>query len=102
MMKAGRKIAAATKQFESMLTQMMLKSMNKTNGGMLGEEGYGNDMFDTVFEQEIASYMGETKVLELPRCSTKKLPVKMTPDMLQINNQIADENKEYYYRNRCH
>jgi len=84
------KIAAATKQFESMLTQMMLKSMNKTNGGMLGEEGYGNDMFDTVFEQEIASYMGETKSLGIAEMLYKKITgEKMTPDMrFKVNNQI--------------
>lgn len=84
------KIVAATKQFESMLTQMMLKSMNKTNGGMLGEEGYGNDMFDTVFEQEIASYMGETKSLGIAEMLYKKITgEEMTPDMrFKVNNQI--------------
>ena len=84
------KIAAATKQFESMLTQMMLKSMNKTTGGMLGEEGYGNDMFDTVFEQEIASYMGETKSLGIAEMLYKKITgEEMKPDMRsKINNRI--------------
>ena len=89
--KGKAKVAAATKQFESMLTQMMLKSMNKTNGGMLGEEGYGNDMFDTVFEQEIASYMGETKSLGIAEMLYKKITgEEMTPDMrFKVNNQIA-------------
>ena len=84
------KVAEATKQFESMLTQMMLKSMNKTNGGMLGEEGYGNDMFDTVFEQEIASYMGETKSLGIAEMLYKKITgEEMTPDMrLKVGNRI--------------
>jgi Rod binding domain-containing protein len=84
------KIASATKQFESMLTQMMLKSMNKTNGGMFGEEGYGNDMFDTVFEQEIASYMGETKSLGIAEMLYKKITgEEMKPDMrIKINNRI--------------
>ncbi|PKL83987.1 MAG: murein transglycosylase, partial [Ignavibacteriae bacterium HGW-Ignavibacteriae-3] len=84
------KIASATKQFESMLTQMMLKSMNKTNGGMLGEEGYGNDMFDTVFEQEIASYMGRTKSLGIAEMLYKKITGEdMTPGMrIKIGNRI--------------
>lgn len=84
------KIASATKQFESMLTQMMLKSMNKTTGGMLGEEGYGNDMFDTVFEQEIASYMGETKSLGLAEMLYKKITgEEMKPEMrVKINNKV--------------
>ncbi len=85
------KIAAATKQFESILTQMMLKSMNKTTGGMLGEEGYGNDMFDTVFEQEIATYMGQTESLGLAEILYKKITgEEMTPDLkIKINNRIA-------------
>jgi soluble lytic murein transglycosylase-like protein len=88
--KGKAKIASATKQFESMLTQMMLKSMNKTTGGMLGEEGYGNDMFDTVFEQEIASYMGETKSLGLAEMLYKKITgEEMKPAMrAKISNKV--------------
>ena len=88
---AGKaKVASATKQFESMLTQMMLNSMNKTTGGMLGGEGYGNDMFDTVFEQEIASYMGQTKSLGLAEMLYKKITgEEMKPEMrVKINNKI--------------
>lgn len=100
------KIADATKQFESMLTQMMLKSMNKTNGGMLGEEGYGNDMFDTVFEQEIASYMGQSKSLGIAEMLYKKITgEEMTPGMrikigsrvdpirIKDNSTVADTTK---------
>lgn len=76
------KIANATKQFEGLLTSMMLKSMNKTNGGMFGEEGYGNDMFDTVFEQEIASYISNTKSLGIAEDLYKKITGEnMTPEM---------------------
>jgi Rod binding domain-containing protein len=76
------KIASATKQFESLLTSMMLKSMNKSSGGMLGEEGYGNDMFDTVFEQEIGSYISNTKSLGIAEELYKKITGEdMTPEM---------------------
>ncbi|MEW6654027.1 MAG: rod-binding protein, partial [Bacteroidota bacterium] len=63
--KEKEKIASASKQFEGLLTSMMLKSMNKTTQGIFGgsEDGYGNDMFDSLFEQEIASKMSETKSL---------------------------------------
>ncbi len=85
------KIASAAKQFESMLTSMMLKSMDKTTGGMLGEEGYGNDMFDTVFEQEIASYVSNTKSLGLAEDLYRKITGEdMTPEMKsKINNRIS-------------
>ncbi|MBI5730135.1 MAG: transglycosylase SLT domain-containing protein [Ignavibacteriales bacterium] len=67
------KIASAAKQFESLLTSMMLKSMNKTTGGMFGEEGYGSDMFDSIFEQEIASKMSETRSLGIAEMLYKKI-----------------------------
>jgi Rod binding domain-containing protein len=81
------KIATATKQFESLLTSMMLKSMDKTSGGMLGEEGYGNDMFDTVFEQEVGSYISETKSLGIAEVLYKKITGE---DMtLEMRNKIS-------------
>lgn len=67
------KIAKAAKEFESLLTSMMLKSMNKTTGGMLGEEGYGNDTFDTIFEQKISSFMSDSKDLGVARMLYKKI-----------------------------
>ncbi|MEW6702732.1 MAG: transglycosylase SLT domain-containing protein [Bacteroidota bacterium] len=91
------KIASAAKQFESMLTSMMLKSMNKTTGGMLGEEGYGNDMLDTVFEQEIASYIGKTKSLGLAEVLYKKITgEEMTPDMrFKISSRLDSIKMKY-------
>ena len=71
--KEKAKIAKAAKEFESLLTSMMLKSMNKTTGGMLGEEGYGNDTFDALFEQKISSYLSESKDLGLARVLYKKI-----------------------------
>jgi soluble lytic murein transglycosylase-like protein len=91
------KIASAAKQFESILTSMMLKSMDKTTGGMLGEEGYGNDMFDTVFEQEIASYISNTKSLGLAEDLYRRITGEdMTPEMkTKINNRISHSSFNY-------
>ena len=49
-----QKLAQVSKQFESLLTSMMLKSMNQTSGGMFGENNFGGDIFDTIFQSEIA------------------------------------------------
>lgn len=49
-----QKLVQASKQFESLLTSMMLKSMNQTSGGMFGEESFGGDFFETIFQSEIA------------------------------------------------
>lgn len=105
--KQKEKIASATKQFESLLTSMMLKSMNQTNGGMLGGqeegEGYGNDIFDTVFQQEIANKMSETKSLGVAEMLYKKITGENMPedikrkvsermDRLKTNN-VSEETK---------
>jgi Rod binding domain-containing protein len=79
------KIASATKQFESLLTSMMLKSMNTTSGGMFGsEEGYGNDMFDSVFEQEMAAKMTDTKSLGVAKILYKKITGEDMPQAMQF------------------
>ncbi|MCX7875623.1 MAG: transglycosylase SLT domain-containing protein [Melioribacteraceae bacterium] len=79
------KIAKASKQFESVLTAMMLKSMNKTTGGLFGdEEGYGNDMFDTIFEQEIAQKMSATKSLGIAEILYRKITGENMPDELKF------------------
>ena len=52
------KIAKTSKDFESLLTAMMLKSMNKTKeDGMFGEESYGGDYFESLFENEMAQHI---------------------------------------------
>lgn len=71
--KQKAKIAKAANEFESLLTSMMLRSMNKTTGGMLGEEGYGNDMFDTIFEQQIASQISKSRNLGIAEAIYKKV-----------------------------
>lgn len=83
--KQKEKIASASKQFESVLTAMMLKSMNKTSGGLFGsEEGYGNDMFDTLFEQEIAQKMSATKSLGIAEILYRKITGEEMPDELKF------------------
>jgi Rod binding domain-containing protein len=56
-----KKLANAAKDFEAMLTSMMLKSMTQTTGGLFGKEGFGGDYFDTMFETQIASFMSNSK-----------------------------------------
>ncbi|OGU33836.1 MAG: murein transglycosylase [Ignavibacteria bacterium GWB2_35_6b] len=93
------KLAKASRDFESMLTSMMLKSMTKTTGGLLGEEGYGNDVFDTFFENEIASEITNTKGLGIAESIYKKmtgeeLPMKefLIKYRPTINDMVKPEN----------
>ncbi len=88
--KQKEKIASATKQFESLLTSMMLKSMSTSNKSMFGEEGTGNDMFDSVFEQEISNKITETKSLGVAELLYKKITgEEMSSEMrIKLNNRI--------------
>ena len=54
-----QRIAKASRDFESLLTSMMLKSMTKTTDGLFGDTGYGGDVLDSVFEMEMAKKFSE-------------------------------------------
>ncbi|PID62450.1 MAG: murein transglycosylase [Ignavibacteriae bacterium] len=51
------KLKVAAKEFESMLTGMMLKSMTKTTEGLFGKDNYGGDVLDVLFENEISKFI---------------------------------------------
>jgi Rod binding domain-containing protein len=55
------KLVKASKDFESMLTSMMIKSMTKTTNGLFGKDNYGGDVLDVLFESEIANKITESK-----------------------------------------
>ncbi|MCP5063275.1 MAG: transglycosylase SLT domain-containing protein [Ignavibacteriae bacterium] len=55
------KLAKASKDFESVLTGMMVKSMTKTTEGMFGKDNYGGDVLDVLFEREMANHITESK-----------------------------------------
>lgn len=55
-----QKLAEVSKQFESLLTSMMLKSMNQTtSNGLFGENSFGGDFFDSIFQFEIANQISK-------------------------------------------
>lgn len=77
------KLAEAAKGFESMLTSMMLKSMSSTEGGMFGEESYGGDYFDSIFQTEIANKMSSGKGLGVADLIYMKMTGEKIPDDLK-------------------
>lgn len=81
------KLAKAVKEFEGLLASMMLKSMNQTTEGMFGNESYGGGMFDSIFENEIASYMTKSRSLGIADMMYKKLTGE------SINVQPVSEEK---------
>lgn len=57
------KLEKASKEFESMLTRMMIKSMTKTTDGLLGKDNYGGDVLDVLFETEISNHITNSQGL---------------------------------------
>ena len=68
-----QRLAKAAKGFESMLTSLMLKSMQKTSGGMFGDKNLGGDYFSSMFENKIASFISDKKGLGVAKLLYKKL-----------------------------
>ncbi len=79
------RISKAAKDFESLMTSMMLKSMNETNNGFFGEDSYGGDYFNSIFENEIAQKMSQGKGIGIADILYRKI----TGEEL---NKIQDEN----------
>ncbi len=81
-----RKLAKASKDFETMLTSMMIKSMTKSAGGLFGSKNYGGDIFDTMFENKIAGYMTEAKGLGIAGKIFESLTgEKLNPELYRTN-----------------
>ncbi len=85
------KLANAAEDFESMLTSMMLKSMNKTTNGMFGSDSFGGDFFDTIFESEMAKYISHNKGLGIAKVLYKKLTGEDLDPLLKKVNEIPSE-----------
>ncbi len=74
------KIAKTSKDFESLLTSMMLKSMTSTTNGLFGEESYGGDFFNTIFESELASHISNQRSLGVAQMLYKKITGEEMPN----------------------
>ena len=85
------KLAKAAQDFESMLTSMMLKSMTKTTGGMFGEESFGGDYFDTIFETKLASFISENKSLGVADMIYKNV-IGENLDINKIKQELNSQN----------
>lgn len=98
------KLAKASQDFESLLTGMMLKSMNKTTeGGMFGKESYGGDVLDVVFQSEIASFMTRSQGLGVAKMLYKKLTGEdLTPNINIDKPLIPPMEIKFNSKNKNH
>ncbi len=90
-----RKIADTAKQFESLLTTMMLKSMNKTTQGMFGDNSLGGDIYGSIFEMELASDFSKSKSFGVADMVYKKVTGEdMTNELkLPLNEALPLDSK---------
>jgi soluble lytic murein transglycosylase-like protein len=100
-----QKMMEVSKQFESLLTSMMLKSMNQTSGGgMFGENNFGGDIFDSIFQNEIADQMSKGTGLGVAdqiyrrltgeNPSSEVLNTKLEPIKKQPKIEVTSSNVE--------
>lgn len=97
-----KKLQKASRDFESMLTSLMLKSMTKSTGGLLGENGYGNDVFDSFFENELANKITDSKGLGIAQSIYKRMTgedlplkeylVKNRPSIRKLANSVSESD----------
>ncbi|MEE9429539.1 MAG: transglycosylase SLT domain-containing protein [Melioribacteraceae bacterium] len=86
------KLAKASKDFESVLTGMMIKSMTKTTDGMFGEDNYGGDVLDVLFETEMANHITESKGMGIANKIFKNLSGE---ELSAFENKIMMERKDF-------
>jgi len=82
-----KKLEKVSKDFESMLTSMMIKSMTKTTDGLFGKENYGGDVLDVLFESEISKHITENQGLGVADQIYKNL----TGENISAFNKISKE-----------
>jgi Rod binding domain-containing protein len=84
------RLAKAAKGFESLLASMMIKSMTSTSSGFFGEESFGGDFYDSIFNSEIADHISSGKGLGVAGMIYKKLTgedLKSQPESIILNKE---------------
>jgi len=86
------KIADTSKKFESLLTSMMLKSMNKNSGGIFGKNSYGGGVLEPIFQSEMATFISKNRSLGIADLIYKRITgeninsIRKTSNGLQLDN----------------
>lgn len=81
-------LAGATQDFEAMMNTMMLKSMSEAAGGFFGDDGYGNDVFESMFLNELGGFFSRKGNLGIAEMMYKKITGEEFPAEL-LNNSFS-------------
>ena len=88
------KLAQASKDFESLMTTMLIKNMTQNSKGMFGEddEGFGNDVMSVLFEGQLADMITKNKGLGIADMIYQKLTGEKLPITIPIksNERVLD------------
>jgi Rod binding domain-containing protein len=77
-----QRLAKAARDFETLLTSMMIKSMTSASEeGFMGSESFGGDYFDMIFQQQMASKFTEGSGLGIAEMLFQKLTGKSLKEM---------------------
>ncbi len=82
--KKNPKLEKASRQFESLLTSMLIKTMMQSTKGMFGDNSYGGDFYSTIFESQLADKISMGKGLGIADKIYNKLNEELNP--AQKNN----------------
>lgn len=94
-----QKIAGASKDFESMLTGLMLKSMTSSVNGFFGEESYGGDYFDSIFTMELASKISSSSNMGLAEQIYQKVTGEKWSDGL-LKNSVNKTGNDFHIKDK--
>ncbi len=83
-----KKLAGAAKDFEGLLTGMMLKSMTSTTDGLFGGEGFGGEYFDTMFESQLSSFISNSKSFGVSDQIFRKITGEELSEFELIENKL--------------
>ncbi|MCS7052192.1 MAG: transglycosylase SLT domain-containing protein [Ignavibacterium sp.] len=92
-----KKLAQASKQFESLLTSLMLKSMTQTTEGLFGDNSYGGDSFESIFHLELANKISEGNGLGLANMIYKNLTGEDLPTEFRFSDLRIRPSRQINY-----
>jgi Rod binding domain-containing protein len=87
--KNDARLKKAAKEFESLFTGMILKSMTKNTDGLFGDNSFGGDYYESIFENAIASKISEGKGIGIADFIYKKLENRVNPGSENSNSEKA-------------
>jgi Rod binding domain-containing protein len=89
----NEKIRKTAREFESIFTAMMIKTMMKKDEGLFEQQGFGGDIFSSVFENHLAMKMSGTKGIGIADFITRHIEKVKTAGENPVQINISPDKK---------